>query len=73
MNYESGIVVGRLKVVYVLQFEKTIPYFFQVKNLFWQIGPAFILSLLSFLWLILLAIKNKNKPLIVFLIFPLMY
>jgi hypothetical protein len=73
MNYESGVATGRLKVVYVLQFEKTLPYLFQLKNLIWQVGPVVLLGYLSLLLLAFTAIKKKNKKAIIFVSFPLAY
>jgi 4-amino-4-deoxy-L-arabinose transferase-like glycosyltransferase len=73
MNYESGVATGRLKVVYVLQFEKTLPYLFQLKNLIWQVGPVVLLGYLGLLLLAFIAIKKKNKKAIVFVSFPLVY
>ena len=73
MIYESGVATGNLKVVYVLQFEKTLPYLFQLKNLIWQIGPVALLSYLGFLLLIFMAVKQKDKKILVFLSFPLVY
>ncbi len=73
MNYESGVATGTLKVVYVLQFEKTFPYLYQLKNLIWQVGPAALLGYLGFLFLILMAVKKRNDKLLIFLSFPLAY
>ncbi len=73
MNYETGVALGRLKVVYVLQFEKTLPYLFQIKNFFWQIGPVAIVGILGFLFLLYFAIKNREKKVFLFLSFPLIY
>ena len=73
MNYEIGVATGRLKVVYVLQFEKTFPYLFQLKNLIWQAGPVAILGFIAFLFLIFLAIKKRDKHLLIFLSFPILY
>jgi len=73
MNYETGVALGRLKVVYVLQFEKTLPYLFQIKNFLWQIGPMAIVGLLGFFFLLYLAIKKREKKLFLFLSFPLLY
>lgn len=73
MNYETGVALGKLKVVYVLQFEKTLPYLFQIKNFFWQIGPITIVGLLGFFLLLYLALKKREKKLFVFLSFPLLY
>jgi len=73
MAYESGVVTGELKVVYVLQFEKTLPYLFQLKNLIWQVGPVVLLGYLGFPLLAFFALKQKNKKFLVFLSFPLAY
>jgi len=73
MIYESGVATGKLKVVYTLQFEKTLPYLFQLKNLIWQIGPIALLSFLGFLLLIFMAVKQKDKKILIFLSFPLVY
>ncbi len=73
MAYESGVATGKLKVVYVLQFEKTLPYLFQLKNLIWQVGPVVLLGYLGFLLLLFTAIKKKNKKLLIFVSFPLAY
>lgn len=74
MDYEGGIVNGKLKVVYVLQFLKTLPYVFHFKNLSWQMGPAAaILGLTGLGGLIKQVIKTKDKKLIVGLTWPLVY
>ncbi len=73
MRYESGVVTGSLPVVYTLQFDHTIPYLFQIQNLFWQIGLAAIFCVLGFISVIFKALKHKDKKLLVFLILPLVY
>ncbi|OGY08809.1 MAG: hypothetical protein A2700_00620 [Candidatus Blackburnbacteria bacterium RIFCSPHIGHO2_01_FULL_44_64] len=73
MLYESGVVVGRLKVVYVLQFENTYPYFFQVKNFFWQIGPVFFLSLVGLFYAVYRVVFYRQLKLLAFLLFPVFY
>ncbi|MDO8551529.1 MAG: glycosyltransferase family 39 protein [bacterium] len=73
MNYETGVASGRSKVVYVLQFEKTTPYLFQLKNLIWQMGPVALVGLAGILVLTYLFIKKKDKKLFIFLIFPFLY
>jgi hypothetical protein len=73
MNYENGVVLGQLKVPYILQFEKTLPYLFQIKNFFWQIGPIAILGIFGLLWLLAIAFKTKKKELFLFLVFPILY
>ena len=59
MNYEAGVATGRLKVVYVLQFEKTIPYLFQLKNFFWQTGPGALFGILGILYVLFRGMENK--------------
>ncbi len=73
MNYETGVATGRLKVVYVLQFEKTLPYLFQIKNFFWQMGPVALLGIIGTLVLLISALKNRQKKLLTLLVFPLIY
>lgn len=73
MDYESGVVSGRLKVPYVLQFEKTLPYLFQIKNFLWQIGLTAIPGILGFFFLIISFIKTKDKKTILLLVFPVLY
>ncbi|MBI4028991.1 MAG: glycosyltransferase family 39 protein [Candidatus Blackburnbacteria bacterium] len=73
MNYESGVVTGKFKVVYVLQFEKTTPYLFQLKNLFWQMGLTAGLGVMGIIILALFALKNKDFKKLIFLSFPITY
>ena len=74
MNYEYNVASGKWEVVYTLQFKKTIPYLFQIKNFFWQTGPAvafFGLSGAIFLFFTSLFKLEKDK--LIFLSFPLAY
>jgi 4-amino-4-deoxy-L-arabinose transferase-like glycosyltransferase len=73
MRYESGVVLGKLKVVYVLQFEKTLPYLFQLKNLLWQMGPVALLAIFGVIILLIFALKKRCKKILVFLSFPIVY
>jgi len=73
MHYEGGIVLGKLKVVYVLQFKKTLPYLFQLKNFLWQMGPVAFLGILGIITLLIFAFKKKDKRIFVFLSFPIAY
>lgn len=73
MNYESGVVLGRLKVPYILQFEKTLPYLFQIKNFFWQIGLLALVGLLGFVILSIWTLRRRNRTMIAFLSFPSIY
>lgn len=73
MTYESGVATGRLRVVYVLQFERTLPYLFQIKNFFWQMGPVALFGILGTILLLVIAIKNRDKRLLILLSFPVVY
>lgn len=73
MRYEVGVSTGKLKVCYTFQFDKTLPYFFQIKNFFWQMGPAAFLGILGTTWLLVLAVKKRSKKLLTTLSFPLIY
>jgi hypothetical protein len=73
MKYESGVVTGKLLVPYTLQFTNTFSYLFQLKNLFWQFGPAAVLGILGTIWLFFILRDKKEKKMIVFLIFPVAY
>lgn len=71
MRYESGVATGSLPVPYILQFTYTTPYLYQLKNLFWQMGPIALFSLLGFILLLRQSIKKYR--LWVLLIFPIIY
>jgi len=73
MRYESGVATGSLPVVYTLQFDHTIPYLFQIKNFFWQIGLNAVFCILGFIFVLSEAIKRRNKKLLVFSVLPLLY
>jgi len=73
MSYETGVATGSLPVVYTLQFDHTIPYLFQIKNLFWQIGIDTVFCVLGFVFVLFEAIRRKNKALLIFSLFPLFY
>ena len=73
MKYESGVATGSLPVVYTLQFDNTIPYIFQIQNLFWQLGPMALICVAGFMYVLYRALRTKNKELIIFILFPLMY
>jgi 4-amino-4-deoxy-L-arabinose transferase-like glycosyltransferase len=73
MRYESGVAIGSLPVVYTLQFDHTIPYLFQIKNFFWQIGIDTIFCILGFIFVLFETIRRRNKELLIFSIFPLLY
>lgn len=73
MQYESGVALGTLPVPYTLQFTNTFPFIFQIENLFWQIGPVFLFSFVGFFLLIYSMVKTKDKKLLIFLLFPVIY
>lgn len=73
MNYEAGVALGRLKVVYVLQFEKALPYLFQFKNFFWQMGPVALFGILGIISLLIAALKTKDRKILILLSFPIAY
>lgn len=73
MRYESGVASGSLIVPYTLQFNHSIPYLFQLSNLFWQMGPIALFAELGFIYLIFSSIKKKQINLLLFYVFPLVY
>lgn len=73
MRYESGVATGSLPVPYTLQFTHTLPYLFQLKNFFWQIGPTALFIVPGFLWLLWEAIYKKEGKYVLLLSFPLIY
>lgn len=73
MRYESGVALGTLPVPYTLQFTNTPPYFFQLKNFFWQLGPLALVSLAGFAVILVEGIRKKEGLYILFIVFPLMY
>lgn len=73
MRYETGVVKGTLSVPYTLQFTNTTPFIYQIKNLFWQMGPIAILSWLGLVLLVWKTFKEKNINYLFFLSFPLLY
>ncbi len=73
MNYESGVVSGALPVPYTLQFTDTLPYLFQIQNLFWQMGLTALPAILGLGLLIYTAVRRRDFRLIIFLILPVLY
>lgn len=73
MKYEQGVATGTLRVVYTLQFEHTMSYFFQIKNFFWQLGPIAIPSIFSLFFVLFQGVKNKEYKYLIFLSFPIFY
>ncbi|GIW61246.1 MAG: hypothetical protein KatS3mg089_0098 [Patescibacteria group bacterium] len=73
MEFENSVVLGTNRVVYTLQFSDTKPYLFQLKNLFWQIGPVFVMSILGIIYLVYQFFKKPNILFCILFIFPLLY
>ena len=74
MNYEGGIVTGKLVVVYVYQFIKTKAYLYWIQNWFFTQGPllasASIVGSFYFLYLI---IRKRQVSSILIFVWPLVY
>lgn len=73
MKYETGVTTGSIPVVYTLQFDKTIPYLFQIKNLFWQNGIINIFAIVGFLLITIATLVKRNLKFLIFISFPLLY
>lgn len=73
MQFENSVVLGTNRVVYTLQFSHTKPYLFQLQNLFWQIGPVFVMSLLGIIYLFYHQLKKPNSLFFILFTFPLLY
>lgn len=73
MHYENSVVSGENRVVYTLQFSHTTPYLFQLKNLFWQMGPLALISWIGIGLTFWQEIKNKRILFLIFLSFPSLY
>ena len=74
MNYEGGIITGKLLVVYVYQFLQTQPYLYQLSQLPYTQG--YVLAGLSIAGCILLIInttKHKKWPIVMVFLWPLLY
>ncbi|HWS48461.1 MAG TPA: glycosyltransferase family 39 protein [Candidatus Methanoperedens sp.] len=66
LKYETSVATGTLPVFYTAQFRNSIPYVFQIKNIFPYISgwPVFIFGLLSIYFI---KIKNKKYVFVVLL------
>lgn len=73
MQYETGVIKGTLPVPYTMQFTNTTPFIYQIKNLFWQMGPIATLAWLGIFLLSFKTFKEKNTNYLFFLSFPLLY
>lgn len=75
MRYETSVATGQLSVFYTTQFKDSIPYLFQLKNIFpYSSGIIiFIFSLLSLIFLPRLKIKTKLPYLFILFVPALIY
>lgn len=73
MQFENSVVLGTNRVVYTLQFSHTKPYLFQLQNLFWQVGPVFLLSIMGIIYISYQQFKKQNILFLILFIFPLLY
>jgi len=73
MEYENGVVKGTLPVPYTLQFTKTLPYIFQLTNLFWQMGLVAFFAILGTILICVRAVQKREISLLIILSFPLAY
>lgn len=73
MRYENSVAVGTNPVVYTLQFSHTLPYLFQLRNLFWQLGPLMLFALIGVVFFVGTLIRKPKPLLIIFFSFPLLY
>jgi len=76
LKYESAVAIGSLPVPYTLQFDKTTPYIFQIKNFFWQLGLAALLWIPGLIIVLITSVKKRNFKILIlipFLIFYFLY
>lgn len=73
MRYESRVATGKYSVPYTLQFTHTLPYLFQLKNLFWQLGPIAFFSIFGFVLLPFVWGRRNPAKLLLFFSFPTIY
>lgn len=74
MNYEGGIVTGKLIVVYVYQFIKTKAYLYWVQNWFFTQGPLLAsTSIVGSLYFLYLIIRKRQFSSILVFAWPLVY
>jgi hypothetical protein len=70
LDYESGVALGRLQVPYTLQFFKTTPFLFQLKSMFFTLGPLVTLAgLIGFLLFLKKSLFSKKIQALPFLTF----
>lgn len=69
----SAIARGQRITHFTLQFIGMDPFMFNIKNIFYLVGPVVVFGLLFFAWFFLLSKKKKDKRSLVFIIFPVIY
>lgn len=73
-DYESGVALGKLQVPYTLQFFKTTPFLFQLKSMFFTLGPIITLTgLIGFFLFARQSLFQKEWPRIPILTFFTIY
>jgi len=75
MKYETAVATGQLPIFYTTQFKNSLPYIFQLKNIFpYSSGIIiFIFSLLSLIFLPRLKLKPKLSLLLILFLPSLLY
>jgi len=75
MKFEGGVVNGSIKVFYTMQFENTVSYIFNFKNMHWHLGPIIpLVGMIGILiWTLTIFRKKANIEALPMLIFALVY
>lgn len=73
MHYENSVVLGTDPVVYTLQFTHTLPYLFQLKNMFWQMGIFALFAIGGIIFSSYQGLRTKKWLFLIFLCFPALY
>ncbi len=74
MRYETSVVLGKSRVVYTHQFQRTIPYVYQFQTMLWQAGPVPIMGIAGLIGLVISFFNRKNRgQYLLVLIFPALY
>jgi len=74
MILEKEIISGTKKVSWNYQFLHTLPYLYQIKNLFWQMGPLLPLtSIFGFIYLVIKQLREINLKIVSLLSWSLSY
>jgi len=74
LKYEYSVATGKIAVYYTIQFLNTTPYFFFIKNLFWQTNIILpLLGLLGLVFWLIDCFKKENFKAMPFLFFGLVF